>query len=27
MDQVFKLSDKENHVYRCAYCEQKYEPK
>ena len=27
IDQVFKLSDKENHVYRCAYCEQKYEPK
>ncbi len=20
--QVFKLSDRENHVYRCAYCEQ-----
>lgn len=25
IDQVFKLSDRENHVYRCAYCEQKYE--
>ena len=27
IDQVFKLSDRENHVYRCAYCEQKYEKK
>lgn len=26
IDQVFKLSDPENHVYRCMYCEQKYEP-
>lgn len=25
IDQVFKLCDAEHHVYRCAYCEQKYE--
>lgn len=24
LDQVFILTDKENHVYRCRYCEEKY---
>ena len=24
LDHVFKLTDKENKVYRCVYCEQKY---
>ena len=23
LDQVFKLTDRENRVYRCAYCESK----
>lgn len=26
IDQVFKLCDAEHHIYRCAYCEHKYEP-
>ena len=26
IDQVFRLCDAEKHIYRCAYCEQKYEP-
>ncbi len=26
IEQIFKLSDAEHHIYRCAYCEQKYEP-
>lgn len=25
LDQVFSLTDKENEVYRCRYCEEKYE--
>lgn len=24
LDQVFQLTDIENHVYRCKYCEEKY---
>ncbi len=27
IEQVFKLTDKEQHTYRCVYCEQKYEQK
>jgi aspartate carbamoyltransferase regulatory subunit len=27
LDQVFFLSDEENHVYRCKYCEEKYSEK
>lgn len=27
LEQVFVLTDKENEVYRCKYCEEKYEPK
>lgn len=27
IDQVFKLADPKNHLYRCLYCEQKYNPK
>jgi aspartate carbamoyltransferase regulatory subunit len=24
LDQIFVLSDEENEVYRCKYCEEKY---
>ena len=27
LDQVFVLTDKENEVYRCKYCEEKYQEK
>ena len=27
IEQVFKLADPVHHIYRCIYCEQKYEPK
>lgn len=27
LDQVFFLSDAENHIYRCKYCEEKYSEK
>ncbi len=27
IDQVFKLADPKTHLYRCLYCEQKYNPK
>ncbi|MBD8941466.1 MAG: aspartate carbamoyltransferase regulatory subunit [Clostridiales bacterium] len=26
LDQIFFLADKENEVYRCKYCEEKYNP-
>ena len=26
LEQVFFLADKENEVYRCKYCEEKYNP-
>ena len=27
MDQVFILTDNENKIYRCKYCEEKYDDK